>query len=118
MHWELLSPVATCRLYNETKGEGIYPTPVLGMVGILDDVTKAVPADFQQVGDELFLLGDQLDLVFDDGSNSERPFFQEFGSTEYAKTVCGHLWGRPPEIDLAAEAKLIKLLTQLSAEPN
>jgi phosphoribosylformylglycinamidine (FGAM) synthase-like enzyme len=30
-------------LYNETKGEGIYPTPVLGIVGILDDVTKAVP---------------------------------------------------------------------------
>ena len=37
-------------LYNETKGEGIYPTPVLGIVGILDDVTKAVPADFQQSG--------------------------------------------------------------------
>ena len=34
-------------LYNETRGEGIYPTPVLGIVGILDDVTKAVPADFQ-----------------------------------------------------------------------
>ena len=34
-------------LYNETKGEGIYPTPVLGIVGILDDVTKAVPAHFQ-----------------------------------------------------------------------
>jgi phosphoribosylformylglycinamidine synthase II len=34
-------------LYNETKGEGIYPTPVLGIVGILDDVTKAVPAAFQ-----------------------------------------------------------------------
>ncbi len=38
-------------LYNETKGEGIYPTPVIGIVGILDDVTKAVPADFQRVGD-------------------------------------------------------------------
>ena len=35
-------------LYNETKGEGIYPTPVLGIVGILDDVTKAVPAEFQK----------------------------------------------------------------------
>ena len=35
-------------LYNETRGEGIYPTPVLGIVGILDDVTKAVPADFQR----------------------------------------------------------------------
>jgi phosphoribosylformylglycinamidine synthase len=43
-------------LYNETRGEGIYPTPVLGIVGILDDVTKAVPADFQNVGDAIVLL--------------------------------------------------------------
>ena len=43
-------------LYNETKGEGIYPTPVLGIVGILDDVTKAVPASFQQAGDAVLLL--------------------------------------------------------------
>jgi len=43
-------------LYNETRGEGIYPTPVLGIVGILDDVTKAVPAHFQKVGDAILLL--------------------------------------------------------------
>jgi phosphoribosylformylglycinamidine synthase len=43
-------------LYNETKGEGIYPTPVLGIVGILDDVSKAVPADFQAAGDAILLL--------------------------------------------------------------
>ncbi len=43
-------------LYNETKGEGIYPTPVLGIVGILDDVTRAVPAEFQQAGDTILLL--------------------------------------------------------------
>jgi phosphoribosylformylglycinamidine synthase len=43
-------------LYNETRGEGIYPTPVLGIVGILDDVTKAVPADFQRPGDAILLL--------------------------------------------------------------
>ncbi len=43
-------------LYNETKGEGIYPTPVLGIVGILDDVTKAVPAHFQKAGDAILLL--------------------------------------------------------------
>jgi phosphoribosylformylglycinamidine synthase len=42
-------------LYNETKGEGIYPTPVLGIVGILDDVTKAVPASFQREGDAILL---------------------------------------------------------------
>ena len=43
-------------LYNETKGEGIYPTPVLGIVGIIEDVTRAVPADFQQAGDAILLL--------------------------------------------------------------
>ncbi|HWG22455.1 MAG TPA: phosphoribosylformylglycinamidine synthase subunit PurL [Terracidiphilus sp.] len=43
-------------LYNETRGEGIYPTPVLGIVGILDDVTKAVPADFQRGGEAIILL--------------------------------------------------------------
>ena len=43
-------------LYNETKGEGIYPTPVLGIVGILDDVTKAVPAHFQREKDAIVLL--------------------------------------------------------------
>ena len=43
-------------LYNETRGEGIYPTPVLGIVGILDDVTKAVPAHFQAAGEAIMLL--------------------------------------------------------------
>jgi phosphoribosylformylglycinamidine synthase II len=43
-------------LYNETRGEGIYPTPVLGIVGILDDVTKAVPAHFKAEGDAILLL--------------------------------------------------------------
>ena len=43
-------------LYNETKGEGIYPTPVLGIVGIVDDVTTAVPASFQRAGDAILLL--------------------------------------------------------------
>ena len=43
-------------LYNETRGEGIYPTPVLGIVGILDDVTQAVPSHFQAAGDAILLL--------------------------------------------------------------
>jgi phosphoribosylformylglycinamidine synthase len=43
-------------LYNETRGEGIYPTPVLGIVGILDDVSKAVPSHFQRNGDAIVLL--------------------------------------------------------------
>jgi phosphoribosylformylglycinamidine synthase len=57
-------------LYNETRGEGIYPTPVLGVVGILDDVTKAVPAGFQSEGDAIVLLwpvprGEQPDPKLD-----------------------------------------------------
>jgi phosphoribosylformylglycinamidine synthase len=43
-------------LYNETRGEGIYPTPVLGIVGILDDVSHAVPAHFQRPGDAILLV--------------------------------------------------------------
>ena len=43
-------------LYNETRGEGIYPTPVIGVVGILDDVTKAIPSSFQQAGDAILLM--------------------------------------------------------------
>jgi phosphoribosylformylglycinamidine synthase len=43
-------------LYNETRGEGIYPTPVLGIVGILEDVSKAVPSHFQAEGDAIVLL--------------------------------------------------------------
>ncbi|MGA3372770.1 MAG: phosphoribosylformylglycinamidine synthase subunit PurL [Terracidiphilus sp.] len=43
-------------LYNETRGEGIYPTPVLGIVGILEDVNLAVPAEFQKAGDAILLL--------------------------------------------------------------
>jgi phosphoribosylformylglycinamidine synthase len=43
-------------LYNETRGEGIYPTPVLGIVGILEDVADAIPAHFQRAGDAILLL--------------------------------------------------------------
>ena len=43
-------------LYNETRGEGIYPTPVIGIVGLLDDVTKAVLNSFRQEGDTVLFL--------------------------------------------------------------
>ncbi|HEY0795702.1 MAG TPA: phosphoribosylformylglycinamidine synthase subunit PurL [Acidisarcina sp.] len=101
-------------LYNETRGEGIYPTPVIGIVGILDDVTKAVPAHFQHTGDALLRLGSQPDLVFD--TNSAAAFFRQFGSTEYSREVLGSVWGRPPELDLGEEARLQKLLTLLASQ--
>jgi phosphoribosylformylglycinamidine synthase len=93
-------------LYNETKGEGIYPTPVLGVVGILDDVTKAVPADFQRAGQSVFLLS-AIDGV---GRSPE----QDLGSTEYARLVTGQLWGTPQPLNLAKEAALHRALAALA----
>ena len=83
-------------LYNETKGEGIYPTPVLGVVGIIDDVSKAVPAHFQREGDDVLLLifakhGSETDSTLDT--------YSELGSSEFAKTCIGALWGVPPSLE-------------------
>ena len=95
-------------LYNETKGEGIYPTPVLGIVGIIEDVTKAVPAAFRRAGDVILFLS----AFQGEGRKIER----EFGSTEYAKTVMHELWGAPPLLNLTEEAALHKALAALSAK--
>jgi phosphoribosylformylglycinamidine synthase len=93
-------------LYNETKGEGIYPTPVIGIVGILDDVTKAVPSAFQQAGDAVVL------LTLPVGTNGFSPL-QEFGSSEFAKMVLGTQWGTPPFLQLSEEHELHNALRAL-----
>ncbi len=61
-------------LYNETRGEGIYPTPVLGIVGILDDVTKAVPASFQREGDAVLLFWPKERVHNEPDPNLKIPF--------------------------------------------
>jgi phosphoribosylformylglycinamidine synthase len=94
-------------LYNETRGEGIYPTPVLGVVGILDDVTKAVPSSFQREGDAVLLLS-----VFDGAGRNP---YQDFGSTEYAKQVLGTLWGTPEPFNVQKEASLHRCMVSLAA---
>ncbi len=96
-------------LYNETKGEAIYPTPVVGIVGILEDVSKAVPADFQQAGDAVLLLRPK-------SSGEGNISLKEFGSSEYAKHFLNALWGTPPGLSLAAEAELHKCLAKLADE--
>jgi phosphoribosylformylglycinamidine synthase len=93
-------------LYNETKGEGIYPTPVLGVVGIIDDVTKAVPAAFQRAGDAVLFLS-----AFQGGGREAK---RDFGATDYAKSVMGELWGAPPVLNLQEEAALHKALAALA----
>jgi phosphoribosylformylglycinamidine synthase subunit PurL len=94
-------------LYNETRGEAIYPTPVLGVVGILEQVEKAISADFSELGDAVLLFAPRSLAPIE-----ER--MREFGSSEYAKSVLGQLWGTPPSLDLAAEANLHRLMAELA----
>ena len=93
--------------YNETLGEGIYPTPVIGVVGILEDIHKALRPDFREPGRAVVLLrasepGDVTDAE------------SEFGSSEYAKEILGALWGYPPELELEKEAALQKALVEMA----
>ncbi len=92
--------------YNETLGEGIYPTPVLGIVGILDDVHKTAKMHFAAAGRTIVLLraGEAADIT---------DVESEFGSSEYAKEVLGALWGYPPDLDLEKEAALQKAVIEL-----
>jgi phosphoribosylformylglycinamidine synthase len=92
--------------YNETLGEGIYPTPVLGVVGILKDVHKTAKMHFAATGRTIVLLsaGEAGDLT-----DAE----SEFGSSEYAKEVLGAVWGYPPELDLEKEVGLQKAVIEL-----
>ncbi len=97
-------------LYNETKGEGIYPTPVLGIVGIIEDVTKSVPSGFQKGGERIIVLSAN---AFRDAG--ER-LLEQFGSSDYAKTILRSFWGRPPRLEIAEEAELHKCLAALADE--
>jgi phosphoribosylformylglycinamidine synthase subunit PurL len=99
-------------LYNETKGEGIYPTPVLGIVGILDDVTKAVPSAFQRAGDAIILLKGAASIPERTSSELER----ELGSTEFAKAAGLPLWGQPPILALKDESALHRVLQRCATE--
>ena len=94
--------------YNETLGEAIYPTPVLGIVGIHEDVTKASFPHFREASRAVLLLrgsepGDATDAEV------------EFGSSEYTRAILGELWGFPPSLDLEAEASLQKAVVELIA---
>jgi phosphoribosylformylglycinamidine synthase len=87
--------------YNETLGEGIYPTPVLGVVGILEDVHKSAKMHFSSPERTIVLL-------HTGGAGDITDAETEFGSSEYAKEILGEVWGYPPELDLEQEASLQK----------
>jgi phosphoribosylformylglycinamidine synthase len=92
--------------YNETRGEGIYPTPVVGVVGILDDVTKAVPSGFQREGDTVLFLAS----FGGKGRKAER----DLGAGAFAQSAGWPLWGEPVVLDLAEESALHQALAALA----
>jgi phosphoribosylformylglycinamidine synthase len=83
--------------YNQTGATPIHPTPVVGVLGVLDDVAARVPMGFSTAGDAVFLLGETRD---------------EVSGSEWAHVVHGHLGGVPPAVDLAAERRLAELLAE------
>jgi len=93
-------------LYNETLGEGIYPTPVIGVVGMIENVGDAMTFHFRQPDRDVFLLSGGAPA---DAARSET----EFGSSEYAKEILGGVWGTPPALDLGQEAALQKCVREL-----
>jgi phosphoribosylformylglycinamidine synthase subunit PurL len=81
-------------LYNETLGEGIYPTPVIGMVGTLP-TGMPIPSAFQNLGRTVMLIGGI-------GTCDDT----RFGSSQYAKEIIRQLWGLPPALDLEYEQRV------------
>lgn len=88
-------------LFNETDGSAIYPTPVIGMVGVIDDVAKITRHAFQSAGDDIVLLG----------TNSG-----EFGGSEYLYVTADLVAGQPPSVDLEGERALQQAVLKMNHE--
>ncbi len=86
-------------LYNETDGSAIYPTPVIGVVGLLEHADRVLSRRFQSSGDTIILLGTGRG---------------ELGGSEYLKVMHGLVRGAPPSLDLAAERTLQALIVSLA----
>ena len=97
--------------YNETLGRSIDPTPVLGVLGMIEDASRALGMAFRAEGDVILLLDGQKDAVADAKTSS-----RGFSSSEYARTIHGVIAGAPPAVDLDGEKRLITLLVSLASE--
>lgn len=81
--------------YNQTGDTPIFPTPVVGVLGVIDDVARRVPSGWQDAGDNIYLLGITR---------------EELDGSAWAGTIHGHLGGLPPTVNLAGERALAELL--------
>jgi len=87
--------------YNQTGDVPIYPTPVVAVLGSIDNVARRLPSGWQDDGENLYLLGVTAD---------------ELGGSAWASSVHGHLGGHPPRVDFAAEKALAGLLAAAAHE--
>jgi phosphoribosylformylglycinamidine synthase subunit PurL len=105
--------------YNETLGKSIYPTPVVGMLGVLEDASRVLKIGLRNEGDVLVLLDGAtargLERSDEDKGANLRDLAREFSSSEYAKRIAGVVAGEPPAVDLEAEKRLIDCLVALAA---
>jgi phosphoribosylformylglycinamidine synthase II len=100
-------------LYNESDGTAIYPTPIVGALGVLDDVSRAVPSGFQAAGDAVYLIG-VAGVAREDGEALPGPALYLAGS-EYLRQFHGKVAGSV-RIDLALEARVQRVLVEAAAE--
>lgn len=82
-------------LYNESGDSAIYPTPVIGMIGLIEDYGKRLGAGFRAEGDFVLLIGSS---------------HNDLGGSEYLKVEHGHVAGRPPALDLAREQAVDRVI--------
>ena len=88
-------------LYNQTGHVPIHPTPVVGVLGVLDDVARRTPSGWREPGQNLYLLGTTR---------------EELSGSEWAAVVHDHLGGQPPAVDLEAERTLAAVLASFSRD--
>jgi phosphoribosylformylglycinamidine synthase subunit PurL len=87
-------------LYNETDGVAIHPTPVIGVVGLLEDASRLPASSFREAGDAAYLLGTTG---------------EDLGGSELVQVIHGRAAGRPPRLDLGAEKRLHALTAEAAA---
>ena len=81
--------------YNQTGDTAIFPTPVVGVLGVIDDVARRIPSGWQDEGNNIYLLGITKD---------------ELDGSVWSEVVHDHLGGKPPVVDLEFEKRLAELL--------
>src|SRR5271165_2352130 len=99
--------------YNETLGKSIYPTPTIGILGILEDASKVLKIAFRNQGDVIVLLDGATSSSAAPQAAPRSGKQREFSSSEYSKRIAGVVAGEPPAIELGAEKWLIDCLVSL-----